>query len=240
MNHRKKVWVFGVALLGVAACAPTIRELGNEPVGGAGSGGTDTGGTGSGGTDTGGTGTGGTGAALPSGGTRPSPQPTAGEPSGGGAAPDDDCFSPTQRPGLALAPNGVGCACDAEPPECVLTEYNGTPWRVSLYCEDGQWVPAEDGVCGNGRQADCRVDGVTYPHGARRVPSPFTQCNTCGCDDGQLVDCTRYKCQSSCPAGSFEAKRCAECGPADGCAVFEHGCFTDPSCEGGFCLPECP
>jgi hypothetical protein len=110
---------------------------------------------------------------------------------------DQDCFSPTNRPDLAIEPGSGGCACDGEPPECVLTEHEGRPWKVGLYCTDGRWTSAEDGVCGDGRQADCKTGGIVYPHGARNIPDP-TSCNTCSCDNGQLI-CTEIGCPIDCP-----------------------------------------
>jgi hypothetical protein len=139
-------------------------------------------------------------------------------------------------PNLALLNPDAGCACADEPPECVQTEHEGRPWLLSLYCEDGKWTSAEDGVCGDGRQADCRVDGITYPHGARRVPTPFSECNTCACANGALSECTNRKCaDTQCEEGTFPATRCLECGPVDECLLVETGCLSGPGCETGFC-----
>jgi hypothetical protein len=148
---------------------------------------------------------------------------------------DRDCFSPTNSPHLAVDPT-AGCACDDDPPECVQTVLDGQPWRIGMYCEEGKWTTGEDGVCGFGDEADCRVGGVTYAHGARRVPSPFSRCNTCDCSEGELVNCTMYKCSGTiCDEGSFPASRCVECGPADECLEVEIGCLSGPECETGSC-----
>jgi hypothetical protein len=149
---------------------------------------------------------------------------------------DEQCFSPTNSPNLALINPDAGCACVDEPPECVKTEHEGRPWRVSLYCERGKWTTGEDGVCGDGRQADCHVDGVTYAHGARRVPAPFSACNTCVCNNGNLSECTGNECADrTCEDGSYRAKRCIECGPVDQCLAVETGCLSGPGCESGSC-----
>jgi hypothetical protein len=283
MKKRIKAWGLGFVVWGaIAACTPSVRELGDEPVAGDGSGGS---------------GKGGSGTVLPSGGSKPTDGGAAGAlVNAGGEGPDparclsptqnldlareegalgcrcnapdpvcvsdlavtppwygmllceegrwqsvppscdNDCFSPTSSPNLALVDPDAGCACDEDPPECVETLFDGRPWRVSLYCEGGKWTSAEDGVCGDGGQSDCRVDGVSYPHGARRVPAPFSTCNTCVCNDGDLSECTGYKCADrTCEEGSFRAKRCVECGPVDECLEVETGCFSGPGCEGGIC-----
>ncbi len=150
---------------------------------------------------------------------------------------DEDCFSPTNRTDLA-GPGGTGCTCEDQPPECVLTTYDRRPSRVALSCEEGRWVYVTGGACGDGTQADCRVAGVTYVHGARRIPSPFARCRTCSCDDGNLT-CSGEGCASACEPGAFQAKRCVECGPNRTCLLFEHGCFKDPSCEDGVCADDC-
>ncbi|MDF3069233.1 MAG: sspo [Polyangiaceae bacterium] len=293
MNCRKTIWGFGVVLLGVAACAPTVRELGDEPLapggraGSAGSGGSQTGVAGS---------------ALPSGGGTTSVPTSGGEPSSGGAPEprecftplerldlardpnglgcmcdtaeqycvrhesnaepwsglfdcasgqwqvatspcDADCFSPTHRPYLAAEPGATGCACENRGPECVLTEHDGRPWRVALYCNEGRWVSAEDGVCGDGSQADCRSRGVTYPHGARRIPSPV-DCNECDCEDGKLT-CTEGGCGGApheCPEGSTLRVTCIECSVGAAmstCSVFETACLTEEQCPDGACGVVC-
>jgi len=149
---------------------------------------------------------------------------------------DTACFAPDRLPELAIDFPDAGCACTGdEPPECVLTEHQGRPWRVSLYCERGRWISAEDGVCGDGFQTDCRVDGVTYPHGARGVPDPFG-CGLCSCNDGALEECSDTDCvPTSCPEGSFPAHRCLGCGPADQCTEEEIGCLSGEGCETGRC-----
>lgn len=148
---------------------------------------------------------------------------------------DVGCFSPTESPMLAIDTPEAGCACTNEPAECVRTAYEGRDWDVGLECVDGRWHSVEDGVCGDGRQAACRVDGVTYPHGARNIPSPFDECNHCSCDDGQL-DCTIIECGDiECAEGTFQARRCLACGPADACLEVETGCLSGPGCESGVC-----
>lgn len=281
MKNRIKAWGLGLAVWGaIAACAPVVHELGDEPKAGNGGGG------GKGGSGT-----------LPNGGTKATPPPDqGGAPHNAGGAPTADCFSPTQNvelslsedavgcpcnatdpacvgsqpgetpvwygmlecengrwksvpnscdkscfsptdvPQLALTEPDAGCACNDDPPECVLTEHQGRPWRVSFSCFEGKWTPTEDGVCGDGRRADCRIDDVTYPHGARRVPNPFSVCNTCTCDDGELVDCSGKFCaDTECTEGSYPARRCVECGPVDECLEVEIGCLSGPECETGNC-----
>ncbi|RYZ07252.1 MAG: hypothetical protein EOO73_12870 [Myxococcales bacterium] len=125
----------------------------------------------------------------------------------------------------------------------MLTEYEGQPWRVALYCEEGHWVSAEDGVCGDGRQAACRVAGVTYPHGARRIPSPF-DCNECECDDGQLI-CNEAGCPDddvTCPEGTSLVSRCVACSGGAAmsqCSLVETGCVTEEECPGAACGVAC-
>jgi hypothetical protein len=226
MKNRNRAWGIGLVVWGtLAACSPDVHELGDEPL--AGSGGS------------GGSGKGGSGSILPKGGSNTTPTAGAGSTfqNVAGAAPQpEECFSPTHSPNLALIDPDEGCACVDEPPECVETEHEGRPWRVSLYCERGQWTTGEDGVCGDGGQADCHVDGVTYAHGARRVPAPFSACNTCVCNDGNLSECTGNECADrTCEQGSYRAKRCVECGPVDQCLEVETGCLSGPGCESGFC-----
>jgi hypothetical protein len=150
---------------------------------------------------------------------------------------DMGCFAPNEAPALAIDHPDAGCACNGdEPAECVLTEYQGQPWRVALYCEAGRWISAEDGVCGDGRQSDCRVDGVTYPHGGRGVPDPFG-CGTCTCDNGSLKACSDADCvPSDCPSGSFASRRCLDCGPVDQCTLTEIGCLSGDGCDAGLCV----
>jgi hypothetical protein len=288
MKNRNKAWGLGfVVWSAIAACSPSIHELGDEPKGGS--------------AGSGGSGEGGSGAVPPKGGSKA----TGGNKSmggqagatplggGGGSGPsdcfsptqnldlvleedalgcpcnatdpvcvsdleastpwygmllceegrwksvppscDEECFSPTNVPNLAIVNPDAGCACDDDPPECVQTVHEGGPWRVGLYCEDGKWTIGEDGVCGDGGQADCRVDGVSYPHGALRIPSPFSSCNTCSCVDGDLA-CTGNKCADTvCEEGSYPAKRCVECGPVDQCLEVETGCLSGPECDTGVC-----
>jgi hypothetical protein len=154
-----------------------------------------------------------------------------------GSTCEHDCFSPTSSPGLALVDPTAGCACKDAPPECVETNDDGQPRRLSLSCEDGRWTSVEDGACGSGRQTDCRVDGVTHPHGARGVKSPFSICNTCDCSNGELVNCTMRRCADTvCEQGSYRATRCAACGPVDECLVLETGCLSGEGCEDGSCV----
>lgn len=148
---------------------------------------------------------------------------------------DQDCFSPTNAPALAIEPGSLGCACTDEPPECVRTMYEGKPWDVALYCVDGHWTSAEDGVC-DWLAPGCNVDDVSYPSGARRVPSPFSACNTCDCSDGNLVNCTQFRCaDTGCDEGSSEARRCLGCGPTDDCTEYEIGCLSGEGCDSGLC-----
>ena len=97
---------------------------------------------------------------------------------------------------------------------------------------------------GNGRS--CKVAGITYPDGAGGIQHPDSPCNTCGCNDGELV-CSKAACPSSCPAGTTFGRQCAECGPTDACLLPEYDCFTQcsdsvpcgtagASCINGLCL----
>jgi hypothetical protein len=149
---------------------------------------------------------------------------------------DTQCFSPDSSPELAVDQPDAGCPCHGdEPAECVQTEYDGRPWRVALYCEQGRWISAEDGVCGDGRQSDCRVGDVTYPHGGRNIPDPFG-CGVCACDDGALTECSGVDCVVHCAEGEFPARRCLDCGPVDECTVTEIGCLSGDGCETGVCV----
>lgn len=148
---------------------------------------------------------------------------------------DQGCFSPTESPALAIEPGSLGCACTDEPPECVRTMHEGKPWDIALYCVDGRWTSAEDGVC-DWLAPGCKVDDVSYPSGARRVPSPFSSCNTCDCSEGKLVNCSQFKCGATvCDEGSSEARRCLGCGPNDDCSEYEIGCLSGEGCESGLC-----
>jgi hypothetical protein len=103
-----------------------------------------------------------------------------------------------------------------------------------MICTDGRWTSVEDGPC-DGR-AQCRVAGVDYPSGAKRVPTPYSGCNDCDCDNGALVNCTNRKCTDRpCPAGTFAARKCLDCGPTDACSKLETGCFSEADCEDGIC-----
>lgn len=235
MKNLRTSFVVGcVAWVGLMACAPDVLPLGDEPLGGSGGSTQAAGGK----------------SVLPGGGgASQNDPPTEGgatlvdPPVEGGATQVDppaaggatqECYAPQYRPELAIEPNTVGCPCEDEPEECVRVQYDGRPWDVALYCVDGQWKSAEDGICWTG--AECVVDDVTYPSGARRVPTPYSACNTCRCMDGELVDCTTRECADTpCPEGTFVARNCVGCGPAGGCTAWEIGCFADPACEDGTC-----
>jgi hypothetical protein len=149
---------------------------------------------------------------------------------------DRACFSPTSAPALAIEFPSLGCPCNDDPPECVRTMYDGRPWDVALDCVDGQWTSVEDGACGLGFAPGCKVGDVSYPSGARGVPNPFSACNTCDCNDGELVNCTIEECADTiCADGSSQARRCLGCGPADGCSEYEIGCLSGEGCEDGLC-----
>jgi hypothetical protein len=88
--------------------------------------------------------------------------------------------------------------------------------------------------------ADCQVDGWIYGNHHRRVPTPYDNCNTCRCDDGELTECTTKDCaQIGCAEGHYAARTCRECGPTGGCTVLETGCFADASCVDGTCSSGC-
>ena len=88
----------------------------------------------------------------------------------------------------------------------------------------------------DGGSASCLVNGQVYPSGAGGFPGPLG-CNTCSCDDGQLL-CTEEGCSTACPPDSVMGTQCAECGPSDGCAIVEHTCLKlcSDTCEIGDCI----
>ena len=96
--------------------------------------------------------------------------------------------------------------------------------------------------------AACRAGGVVHPHGASGIPKPG-DCNTCTCDDGQLVSCTAKGCSSGqfeCPTGTSAASQCFQCGPTDACQIVEHACLptcidgcADGACLAGICRQTC-
>lgn len=226
-------WVVVLA----AACAPETQFLGDGPAGAGGEGGdSPPGAAGTGVVPNGGSaghagsGGGGHAGSAPVAGAAGEPQGTGGEP----PMPNGECFSPTDHPELAYAAGGPpGCACEANAAECVRSEYQGRPWDVALVCTDGHWEGVEDGPCDG--SATCTIDDVEYPSGAR-VPSPFDSCNQCWCRKGNVTECSRAECQpAACPDGTYQAKRCTDCGPVDNCAAWEYGCFADPECADGVC-----
>jgi hypothetical protein len=233
---------YGIKMLGwgyvvawcVVACSPSQLSLGDEPVGEAGESGSvlqNTSGAGnSGGTahnQPGGAG-GMTPAPVGSGGATPVPPIT------GGAGSDDDCYAPQHRPELSLEAGAEGCACNGDQAECVRFAYQGRPHDMALYCIDGRWALAEDGVC-NDIEAECRVRGVDYPSNSRRIEDVFS-CNRCDCVQGTLGSCTAINCPIPCPDGTWAARRCVECGTGPGgCGIYETGCFADTSCQDGHC-----
>lgn len=95
----------------------------------------------------------------------------------------------------------------------------------------------------------CLVGGLAFPSGAHGIDDPFS-CNTCTCFEGQLA-CTEIHCPEDCPPNRKPETSCAQCGPADGCEVLEHGCLlvcsedsdcagtTAPDCFNGLCMNVC-
>jgi hypothetical protein len=104
---------------------------------------------------------------------------------------------------------------------------------------NGKWESVDDGICSTG--AACLIEGVTYPSGARRVPTPYSRCNVCRCMNGQLVDCTTADCaDTSCPENTFAARKCVDCGTGPGgCGTYEIGCFAGTECQDGTCGVVC-
>jgi hypothetical protein len=238
MTNRKNIWGLGIVLASMAgACKPELRALGDEPaVGGAPS--VD---GGRGGASNNMSQKGGSSSVLPQGGKTSTPATSAGRgPTSGGVPAVDECFSPTENLDLAIE-SGTGCACDDDPPECVRTMYDGRPHDVALQCIDGRWVSVQDGACGESSTTDCKVGGVSYPSGARRIRSPFDACNTCDCNEGELDNCTLGRCASTtCGEGSSPARRCLGCGPGGKCTEYEIGCLSGEGCETGLCSsPSC-
>lgn len=171
---------------------------------------------------------------LPSGGTLAMGGATLVE---GGASGDTDCFSPTNSPELAIDHVDAGCACnETDPDQCVRTAHEGRPWDVALVCEGGRWQSVEDGPCGDGRQAACRIKGIDYANGQLHVPDPYS-CNECECQDGKLTNCTQRPCKAPepCPDGTKAGSRCVGCGPTDACTIVETGCIDPNDGKGQFC-----
>lgn len=75
---------------------------------------------------------------------------------------------------------------------------------------------------GSGRS--CKVAGVIYADGDGGIPDPVS-CNTCTCDDGVLACTAIGGCDKACPEGKTYGQACAECAPADSCALPEYDCF---------------
>ena len=93
-------------------------------------------------------------------------------------------------------------------------------------CGESAWC----GTQGTASLQACVVDGVEYPSGqGDGIDDPFS-CNTCGCEDGQLLFCTEADCPEACPEGTAPGRECARCGPADGCEAIHIGCL--PTCDG--------
>jgi len=154
-----------------------------------------------------------------------------------GGASSVDCFSPTSHPELAVEDPDAGCACDAkEPDQCVRTQHEGRPWDVALVCAQGRWQSVEDGPCGGGGAAACRINGVDYANGQLHVPDPYS-CNECECHDGKLSNCTQRPCKAPepCPEGTTASTRCLDCGPIDNCTLVETGCLDLNDGKGQFC-----
>lgn len=232
MNSSRSLGVCGVLWALVTACAPTVRELGDEPETGAGSssvlpksgapqgGASPSGSTGGSATQV---------QPLPEGGAAPSSSPSEGgaslapepDPTMGGAA-SADCFSPTQHVELARDAGATGCPCgpDAEP-ECVGTRYLAPFLELSLACVDGSWAVVPQGACDGG--AGCQTDDGIYASGAKHVPDPYS-CNTCACADGKL-NCTELFCPKPCPDNSMPALGCLDCSEND-CRLAHYACFT--------------
>ena len=151
------------------------------------------------------------------------------------------CFSPTVTPQLALTSGIRGCACSDEPAECVHVTHDGEPRNLALSCVAGRWTSADAASECDSLAPRCRVGGVSYPSGARGISSPYSLCNKCDCVDGELVNCTTNDCADTrCGDGSYRARRCLGCGPADDCTEYEIGCLSGDGCETGRCTsPQC-
>jgi hypothetical protein len=223
MSNAKWSGVHALLLVLAAGCAPTVRELGDEPEAGAGPAGSvlPTGGTAQGGARH---------SDMPSdGGARPDPSPSQGGatmvdpgPSMGGATLTG-CFSPTQRVELAQDPAASGCPCGpGDEPECVGTRYLAPFKELSFQCVDGAWAVVPDGACDG--KAGCQTDDGIYASGAKHVPDPYS-CNTCSCDDGKITGCTEINCPKPCPDNSMPALGCLSC-VNDDCELGHYACFT--------------
>jgi hypothetical protein len=213
-------------LLLLAGCAPTLRELGDEPMeeATAGSGG------GNGVIPQGNVSHGGAmqGSLLPEGGATTEPSTSEGGatmdpvPSMGGAAPTD-CFSPTQQPELSQDSEASGCPCGpGDGPTCIGTRYLAPNLELSFECVDGAWAVVEEGACDGG--AGCQTDDGIYASGAQNVPDPYS-CNTCSCIDGVITNCTEIGCPKACPDNSMPALGCLDCVEGD-CRLSHYACFT--------------
>ena len=132
-----------------------------------------------------------------------------------------DCWSPVHEVGEQPDFSKPGCACEPGESAC------------PMFCVDGNWSYSLVADCAFG--ASCLVDGLVYPTNHTRVPTPFSTCNTCSCQDGALVDCTTNECKDNvCPPPTQAGQRCAGCGPAGGCPIVETGCFEN-LCVNGVC-----
>lgn len=235
MNLGLRMFGLGCGALLVLACEPEIRSLGDEPLSG-------------------------------SGGSNVLPKPGSGgatdhDPMAeGGVTHDDpiveggathvdpvveggatqDCWSPVQRLPTAVDSPAPVCGCEPEQGEClnvfpiVDSDHAGV-----FFCVEGRWKDLAVIVnCAPG--SSCQVNDVIYPSNWRQTPTPYSFCNTCECRDGELVNCTGYKCADTpCPADTWAARKCVACGPAGGCQVYETGCFPEPECEDGLCGAPC-
>jgi hypothetical protein len=250
MSSAKWLGVSGCLLvLAAASCAPTLRELGDQPEAGAGPVAAPA--------DQAEAGAGPTSSVLPmdasgqggathddrssDGGAAPDPSPSEGGasmdpgPSLGGAG-SSDCFSPTQHVELAQAPGATGCPCGPEDePECVGTRYLAPNLELSFECVDGAWAVVPDGACDG--KAGCQTEDGIWASGAKRVPDPFS-CNTCSCDDGKL-NCTERDCPKACPDRSMPALGCLDCVDND-CHLAHYDCFTSiyVDCHDGGCFAQ--
>jgi hypothetical protein len=136
------------------------------------------------------------------------------------------CWSPEHRAGEEPDFSKPGCPCEEGASAC------------PMFCVMGQWTVNYVVDCAVG--ASCQIGDLIYPTNHTRVPTPFSSCNTCTCQNGELVDCTTRECaDKACEPGTWKAQRCVQCGPAGGCPVVEIGCFPDPECADGLCGQFC-
>ena len=108
---------------------------------------------------------------------------------------------------------GDGAAyCATRPAACpeIQTPVCGCDGRTyASACEAGRAGTGylHEGSCEGGPSPGCRVNGAFYPEGSTDIPAPDS-CNTCRCDEGQLL-CTTLPCPAPRMCGGSAGQSCA-------------------------------